>query len=292
MRRLLLIALWAVSARADAQPAAAPERRIELWGALGRAGAGPHGVLESSYSPPLLLDGDFTSHAGQTLTIDTGPTLALAGGVNLFVLRRVGLQIAVDRASHDVSGSNGAYALRLQYVSRLPPDDRPQPVDVNTSVGWPDTRGSVTELVLGFNAIVRVDTSDRFDVIASGGPVVYRLSGNLRPVAYTAFQLGGHSVLFEDDYRLVADAAPAYGVGFNVGADLSVPMARRVALTIGFRYVHGGDATVSVAPAGILNPDQVTFAQPLEAIATRLGLPAMRVSASGSRMLVGVKVMP
>jgi hypothetical protein len=69
-------------------------------------------------------------------------------------------------------------------------------------------------------------------------------------------------------------------------------MARRVALTIGFRYVHGGDATVSVAPAGILNPDQVTFAQPLEAIATRLGLPAMRVSASGSRMLVGVKVMP
>ncbi len=245
----------------------------------------------SAYSPPLLLDGDFTSHAGQTLNADNGFALGVIGGLNVFPWPNVGFQLLVERSTCDLTGANAPYVFALQYVSRQPPDDRPQVVDVNRTTPWPDTSGSLEQIAVAFNAVVRIGRPEGVNLTISGGPSYRRLAGTIEPLAFTAFHLGGHSVLFEDDYRLALALQPTHSIGFDVGGELNAPIATRAAIVLGFRYFRGG-LDARVAPKAVLNADEVTFMQPLDDIAARLAVAPMRISGRSARVLVGLKVTP
>jgi hypothetical protein len=264
--------------------------RLELWVAASPVMTGPGGTLVTSYSPALLFDGDFTSRGGQTLTADAGFATGIAAGINVFPSAHLGFQILIDRAACAVHGANGPYTVALRYLSRQPPDDQTQIVNLQESVGWPDTSGSVTELALGFNAVVRIGTPAGLSVTVSGGPTFYRATGSLQPVGYTTFHLGGHSVLFEDAYRLAVSLTPAHTFGLNAGAELNQPIGRHAAIVIGYRYFAAPEIDVTARPAAILNEDQLTFQQSVGDIASRLGAAPMRVALSGSRLVIGVKV--
>ena len=264
--------------------------RVELWGGITGITSGPAGVLTSSYSPPLLFDGDFTSHAGQTLKADSGFAVGFTGGMNVFPTPHLGFQILLDRASCDVSAVNGAYATSLQYVSRQPSSNETQLVNTDQSVAWPDTSGTLTQMTFAFNAVVRLGRPDRVALTISGGPSFYRLSGAVQPLAYTTFRLGGHSVLFEDDYLLAMSLLPANALGFDAGGELNVPIGHHAAFVVGYRYLGGPTADVAVSPTTILNADQVIVQQALGDVALRLAPAPIRVSVSGSRVLAGFKV--
>ena len=281
------------AADATAQGDGAPQSaRVEVWGAVTGAISGPTGSLVTSYSPPLLADGDFTSTGGQRFNADTGATVGLTAGVNVFPAGRVGLQILFDRASFDVTGTNGAYSVALQYVSRPPPDNVPQAVNTDQSVPWPDTSGSLTQMALAFNAVVRIARTDRVGAAISGGPAYRRLSGDVQPLGYTTFRLGGHSVLFQDVHRLALSLGPAHAFGFNAGAEVDVAMGRHTAIVFGYRYFGGPDADVEVSPKTVLNTDELAFEQSPAEISSRLALNPMTMSVSGSRVFVGIKVTP
>jgi hypothetical protein len=264
---------------------------VDVWGAVTGATSGPGGTLVTSYSPPLLFDGDFVSHGGQTLAADTGFTPGASGGINIFPSRHVGLQVLVDRVSSTVSGVNGPYALMLQYVSRVPPNDQPQNVVLNRSLAWPDTSGSLTQLTVAINGVVRFGRSDRVTVTISGGPAFYRLSGDVEPVGFSAFQLGGHSVLFENEYRLRVALDPAQGVGVNGGGELSAAVAPHLAVIAGYRFFAGKRQNVAVNPSVILNAGDITLEQPLADIALKLSAPDISLSVTGSRFIVGLKIV-
>ena len=299
-KRVLLVGVALISLQlcgpaADAsaqQPSGAEDvPRIELWGAATFVTSGPTGVLTTSYSPPLLFDGDYTSHAGQTLNATAGFAVGVTAGINAFATPHFGVQVLFDKATYDLAGTNGPYTIALQYVSRPPPDNKPQTVNIDESLPWPDTSGTLTQRALAFNAVVRLGRPDRVAVTMSGGPVYYRLNGAVQPVGYTTFHLGGHSVLFTDDYRLEMSLAPTNAVGFDAGGDVSVSVARHAALMFGYRYFGGPTASVAVHPATVLNADQVVFEQTLDEIARQLAVAPMRVSVSGSRAIVGIKIM-
>ena len=116
------------------------------------------------------------------------------------------------------------------------------------------------------------------------------MSGHVEPLGYTAFQLGGHSVLFEDDYRLRASLSPAHTPGFNAGGDFDVPIGHHAAILVGYRYFGGSDAEAAVSAVTILNGDELTFQQPTADIAARLAPIKIRLSVSGSRLFVGLKI--
>ncbi|MEQ1898871.1 MAG: hypothetical protein ABL971_15975 [Vicinamibacterales bacterium] len=275
---------------AVAQGADAPQTpRVEIWGAVTGLMTGPVGSLTTSYSPPLLFDGDFTSRGGQTLTADTGAAAGLTGGVDVFVTSRAGFQIMFDRASFDVTGTNRPYTMALEYESRQPPDNVPRMVTVNRSIAWPDTSGSLTQMTLAFNAVVRVGRPDRLSATLSGGPAYYRLSGDVQPLGFTTFRLGGHSVLFEDDHRLALALESTHAFGFDVGGEISLAAGRHTAIIAGYRYFGGSDADVTVSPTTILNTDELAFEQSIADLTSRLGLAPMRISVSGSRVFVGVR---
>jgi hypothetical protein len=288
----IAFAVFASAHNAFAQTTRAREfPRLELWVAASAVMTGPGGTLVTSYSPPLLFDGDFTSHGGQMLTADAGFATGIAAGINVFPSAHLGFQILIDRAACEVHGANGPYTVALQYVSRQPPDDQTQIVNVQESIGWPDTSGSVTELALGFNGILRIGGPAGLSMNISGGPTFYRATGSLQPVGYTTFHLGGHSVLFEDAYRLAVSLTPAHTFGLNAGVELNQPIGRHAAIVIGYRYFAAPEIDVTAHPAAILNEDQLTFQQSVGDIASRLGAAPMRVALSGSRLVIGVKVL-
>lgn len=290
---LLVLGVLGAANTASAQDNASPKtQRVELWGAITGVIAGPAGSLISSYSPPLLFDGDFTSHGGQTLEVDAGFAFGLTGGLNVFPSKRVGFQVLFDRASSDVSATNTPYAYALQYVSHNPVNNDPQTVNVSQSIAWPDTSGSLTQVAVAFNAAVRIGRPDRLSATISGGPAFYHLSGTVQPLGFTTFHLGGHSVLFQDDYRLALELEPANTVGFDAGVEIDMPLSRHAAIIAGYRYFGGPDAEPRANPTKVLNADEITFEQPIADIASRLALPPMKISVSRSRLFVGVKFTP
>ena len=263
-----------------------------MWGGFGLSFAGPSGELTSAYSPSLLLDGSYISSATQTLVFDTSTAPGFEAGVNFFPAPHVGIQVLVDRTSADLSGVNGPYDVSLQYVSTPPPFYTPVPVTLQTSTPWPDTSGSLAQWTFAINAVARVGNPGRVSATFSGGLSNYLLSGSIQPLAYTTFHLGGHSVLFEDDYRLAVEMERAHAFGWNAGADVNVPLGGHVALLVGYRYLGGPTADVSVHPSEVLNPSEVFFQQTLDEITRQLALAPVRVSPSGSRLIVGLKFTP
>jgi hypothetical protein len=288
MKRLL--AVWLTfGVLVAANEAVAQGPHAEVWGAVTGVMTGPAGSLVSSYSPPLLFDGDFTSRGGQTLRAETRATVGLTGGVNVFPSRRVGIQMVFDRASFDVSGTNTAYTVALQYVSRPPPDNIPRIVNVDQLVAWPDTSGSLTLMSLAFNAVVRIGRPDRLSATISGGPAFYRMRGEVQPLGFTTFRLGGHSVLFQDSSRLALSFEPAHALGFDIGGEISLAAGRHTSFIAGYRYFGGPDADVAVSPATVLNTDEVIFEQSMADIGSRLGPTPLRMSVSSSRVFFGVR---
>ena len=291
---VLAFALAGFAGSADAQTTAdaSPPMRFELWGGGSTAIGAPVGELVSSYSPPLLFAGDFTSRSGQTLALDARRAIGFETGANLFLTSHLGFQILVNRAAMDLGGTNGPYALELTYLSRQPPDSQPQTFTIQQSTPWPDTSGSLTQLTIAVNPVARLGRPDKLNVTVSGGLSYYRLKGTAQPLGYTTFRLGGHSVLFSDEYHLAVSLEPASVVGFNAGGDVNRPLSRHVAMVVGYRYLGGSAPDVVVRLSTIVNAEQVINQETAANIAARLAPGPARVSVSGSRLLFGVKVRP
>ena len=135
---LISLAMCAIARASFAQSTSGPieDPRVEFWGAVTSGQMGPSGSVISSYSPPLLLDGnDYTSHASQTVTFDGQAHVGFEAGGNLFLARHAGLQLIFDRQSPDLKGTNGPYDVTLKYISRPPPDNQAIPVTVHKSSG-------------------------------------------------------------------------------------------------------------------------------------------------------------
>lgn len=290
-RTIPMLSIVAIASSAGAQSRATASSPFDVWVGVSAAPAGSSGVLASSYSPPLLFDGAFTSAAAQTITFDTGSATGFTGGANLWLSERAGLQILADRVSQSLKGTSTPYTFSLQYASRLPPNDDVQIVDNHQTVPWPAVTGSFHDLNVSVNAVVRAGHANRVSATASAGLTLHRLTGTLQPLAFTSFRLGGHSVLFEDDYRLAMALGPTISIGVNVGGDVDIVLGSHAAVVVGYRYFGGSSPQIAAQPREVVNADQVVFEQPLTDIAARLGAVPVMALLSHSRIMVGAKVM-
>jgi hypothetical protein len=290
-RGLAMIIVLAVARCTAAQTNAAVEApRFEVWGAMSAALTGPSGEWVSSYSPPLLLDGAYTSHGAQTVTFGADSAVGFEAGANLFLSPHAGIQFLFHRDTPDISGVNTPYDTALQYTSRPPPDNLPIPVNIHQSTPWPDTTGSLTRTDASVNGVVRMG-SGKVSATLSGGLTFERVGGTLQPLAFTTYRLGGHSVLFEDDFLLAASLDPTSAVGFNAGGDVSFSIHRGVALMVGYRYRGTPAIDMPVRVTKVINADQIVFEQTLAEISQQLAPRPARVDLSGSRIVIGLKLM-
>jgi hypothetical protein len=293
--RIGIVAAWvltvAAAARtADAQSSTPTAPKVEVWAGMSAAGRAPAGRLVTTYAPPLLPAGEFSSRGGQTLTLDRRRALGFEGGVNLFARPHVGVQIMASRSAVDLSGANGPYRLDMTYVSRQPPDSTPQTFSVHESIPWPDTTGSLSLFTAALNGVVRLGGTDHPSVTAAAGLTYGRIGGTVEQVGYTTFRMGGHAVLFSDEYRLAISLGGASVVGVNAGGELTMPVHRRTAILIGYRFFAAPPIDAPVQVKSILNANEVTNEETIASVSPRLPLAPVRLDVSGWRVLAGVKI--
>jgi hypothetical protein len=281
-------AVLPVDAQTRSQDGEAPI--VEVWGGLSGTVTAPSGTLASSYSPPLVANGDFTSSSSLTLSFDASRAAGLQLGVNIFPAAHAGFQILFDRTSASVAGGSSPYVVDLQYISRPPPNNEPIPVTIHTSMALPETSGTLEQDIWGFDGIARAGAPGRVGATFSGGLSLHRLSGTIQPLGYTEFRLGGHSVLFSDEYHLAASLEPTWAFGFNIGGDVDVPLGGRAAFMAGARFFGARAASVPVRLTSVVNLDQVIIQHTVDEIARRLAPKPASITPSSLRFLVGVKV--
>jgi opacity protein-like surface antigen len=143
---------------------------------------------------------------------------------------------------------------------------------------------------VSLNSVARMG-SGKVTATLSGGLTFERMSGTLQPLAFTTYRLGGHSVLFEDDFLLAASLEPTSAVGFNLGGDVSFSVHRGVAVMVGYRYRGGPAIDMPVRVTSVINADQIVFEQTLAEITQQLAPRPAHVDLSGSRLVIGLKLM-
>lgn len=274
-----------------AQPAtpAASAGRVEVW--FGPTIVAPRmsGQIATSFVPPLSGQ-TTTGEAGQVLRLDGGSTVGFEGGANIFAGRSIGVQVLVAYDRFDLGGLNDPYAMRLDYTSMQPPDYVPRQFTVQQSLAWPDTTGTVQQWTLAINGVARWTRGRRWAGSVSAGLAYFNVRGTGRSLGYSEAFLGGHSVLFLNDYKMSFDLDPAASVGFNAGGSVDVLLAGRLSLLADARYFTGADLVPAVSVRDILNPDEVLRPSASDQIQRNLHPPAPSLSAARLRVMIGVKV--
>jgi hypothetical protein len=295
----LILSCLLISHAAGAQPGLS---RLELWGGLTLVAPNVEATVATSYTP--LIDRYSAplagTTAGQAIQLVGGNAIGIGGGLNLFFSNHVGFQFLFDSDRADLTGANGDYHVLLNYTAMQPPDFVSKPYsysrvftacEAGLASGCVDpTAGSLRQTSLGFNLVGRWPVGKRVDVELSGGLSYFDLRGDARSLRYTLFEMGGHSTLFSEEYRLAYSVGPAHGWGIDVGGSLDVNLGKHVALVADARYFTGGEIAAPLGVTDVLNKDELAFLQEPDVIQQNLHPPAAGISPTRARILVGVKV--
>jgi len=98
-------------------------------------------------------------------------------------------------------------------------------------------------------------------------------------------------VLFSDEYHLEAALGAASTVGFNAGGEINIPVHRRTAVLIGYRYFAAPALDVPVRVSSILNAGEIANEETVASVSLRVPLAPVRLAVSASRVLAGVKIL-
>lgn len=196
-----------------------------------------------SYSPPFS-PGAFQSSASQTLSFKGQKARGYTAAFRFFPFRYAGFEVLLDAFKANLSGANSNYRLSLKYTARLPPDYIPVEYSYHREDSWPATDGEFKETVISLNAAVRVPLVSVLTLKASAGASLCNFEAQSSSIAFTKYWLGGHSVLFMQDYSLALDWGPARITGFNVGGELVVDLFSNIGLAVDVRYFSFPETSV------------------------------------------------
>lgn len=288
----LLVLLFALTSPARAQQPAVDPPRVELWGAVAADTDTLDGDVVSTYAPPLAAGTSLSSRATQRLAVDPGFARGVEAGVNVFLTPRFGLQGLVGIAWADVSGRNEPYDVTLRYEARQPPDYVPRPYVYSQTTPWPDTAGTLRTTWWAAGAVARWWTPGGAAGGTVGGGLGFeRYDGEIESLGYTSFRLGGHSVLFPFEHRVIV--TPAGGgtvVRPYLRGDLHRRVGPRAALMAGVRMHFGSRRELPLRVERLLDPADAPIVPELEEVERQLGEPPLVLNGLRWHVAAGLKV--
>jgi hypothetical protein len=291
MRLALAMIVFSTSVAA-AQPPSAGSERIVVWGSAAVAAPSSGGSLASVYSPVLELSSGYTSHAEQTLNVDRGTGAGAEIGVDVFLTRIVGIQAALVRSRASLSGSgNSEYRTSLRYIGMQPPDYVPREYTTENAQAWPDTTGSVSSSTLLVGGVVRLGSAgSRISGTLAGGVSSTRVDARVESLAYTSYRLGGHSVLFGSQHRVVIGTAGSDAVlRPYLAGQIGLRLNGRLSAVAGLRVEIGGAATINVRPDSLVDPNDGIFVPNLADAGSVLALQPMQLPMPRGEVMVGLR---
>jgi hypothetical protein len=270
---------------------------VEVFGGASLWLSALNTVYDASYTPSrvaginqLFASPDTRSHAIQHLILQGRPGLGLGLGLSVYPHSAVGFQFLFDRASVDIEGENPPQEVDLTYDTI----DFPQPTPVTRQVHYtldaPDTEGALDETAFSFNASVRFGAGRPVGGSVSGGLSYYRIHGEAESLAALAAWLGGHAVVFSENYEMSYALADTDVIGFNLGGAIDVALGPRAAFFADVRIFVAPKTDVAVDLEEFVSDNVVTV--PLETVEEYLSLPPMNIDPGYFRVLFGVKWKP
>jgi len=195
-------------------------RRLELAISWELSGHSFGSSYQHQYSPPFE-PGEALSSASHHLELFSTKARGRFISLGLFPLSSFGVKISYFYLSTSIHGHSSDYEVLIEYISRPPPFYEPVKIALNFSHAWPSPHGQLDLKILNINPCFRLVNKRTWDLAISFGLSSFFLKGELGPLAFTRFWLGGHSVLFSEEYKILARLLPHNGIGFNAGATFS-----------------------------------------------------------------------
>jgi len=172
------------------------------------------------YSPPFE-PGEALSSASHHLELSSAKARGSFISLGLFPLKIFGVEISYFHLSASIHGQSSDYEVLIEYISRPPPFYEPVKIALDFSHAWPSPHGQLDLKIININPCFRLVNKRTWGLAISFGLSSFFLKGELGPLAFTRFWLGGHSVLFSEEYKILARLLPNHDIGFNTGATFS-----------------------------------------------------------------------
>jgi hypothetical protein len=271
---------------ARAQP---PPSHVETWAALGIARAGASEVV-TRYEPELLFATAERASGGQTVSVDGAARFATELGIDVFFSEALGIEAWIARDTLAPSGASGTYDTSLDYVSRPPPRYEPIAVGDSRADAWGPVSTDVHRWTTAVNVVGRWGARRRVGGTVSGGMALVRTSGEVTPLGYTTFALGGHSTLFANEYRLTTAVAPSLARRVNVGGTLDVRLAPHLSLSCALRQVFGSAVTSTLSVTAVDRADAGYDPPSNGEITSRLANSRASLPTASTRATVGLRL--
>jgi len=222
-------------------------------------------------------------------SLDAARGPGIEAGLAFFPSRHFGLQVLGSYSRSDLGGANGSYDVHLVYTAIQPPGFEPREFSLDDSVEWPDTVGMLRRLTLGGGASARFGTG-RWQARLFAGLVYQRVGGEAESLGYTAFNLGGHSVVFSNESHLAFALEDTGALAVHLGAQAELGLGARAAALLGVRYLGGRDLEVPVRLERIVNLEQLLRVEPVGDIQATLHPAPARISPRTFELVVGLKL--
>ena len=246
----------------------------------------PYGT---SFVPPFLFGMTATGRGTQTMTLDRSARPSFWGALEWFPARHAGLLARGSFLRAPLSGSNAPYLVIVDYVARQPPDFVERQYHYERSTPWPETTGHLDTWSFDITASVAARSGSGVRAHADGGIALVGISGTFGPVPLTTFQLGGHSVLFTNEYRLMMGLARTWAAAGVVSGGISVPLGGRVGLDVSGRAVLPRTVTAEALVRSVGSDIAISELDPADA--QRMLAPApVPVKLGRVELLVGIRV--
>lgn len=187
---------------------------------------------------PLFLYGmQGTGQGTQTLTLERSIRPSLWGALEWLPAPHAGLLVRGVFLRTPVSGINTPYHGTVDYLASQPPDNVERQYHYERSTPWPDTTGHFDTWSFDVQATVATSSHSRARVHADGGLSVIGIAGSFEPVGFTTFQLGGHAVLFPNEYELVLGSARTWTAAGVASGGVTIQIGPRAGIDVLARAV-------------------------------------------------------
>ncbi len=204
---------------------------------------------------------------------------------------RLGLRAGLGYGRIPLGGGNPPVLIHLDYTSMQPPDYTPRRVVQDLFIPWDETAGCLRNASIHIGLDYSVPVFGRAVASFSAGGIADLFSGEFSPLGSASYWLGGHGVLFSEQYLVFLKIPAAWKVGAEAGIDLAVRIPPRISLLIRISYLLMGKRSLG------LDVDKVLYAdsrQPVDAgkfltIENNLALNPLCFDLSAFSMSAGIR---
>ncbi len=241
------------------------------------------------YSPPFE-PGEALSSASHYQQFESTKSRGGAVSLGIFPGRYFGVELSYFHQCSPLAGTSSDYEVFLRYTSRPPPSYDPIEMSLHRTHPWPAPHGYLDLKILTLNPALRFSSGRRWQLGLSAGLASFFLKGELGPVAFTRFWLGGHSVLFSEEYKLLVRFIPNHQLGWYGAVSVSAGFAAGIGLTLDLRYYRSPVIPLKLEAADYDKDYEQQGIEPLTKMGPHLGLSRVLFRPNFLSLKLGLKL--